>query len=608
VGVLYPAFLAGAVAIAIPIVLHFLRRDIAPEVPFSAVRLLRRTPVARSRRRRLRDLILLAARIAALILLALAFARPYFTGASAHSSLHIVAIDRSLSMGAPGTFTRALSLASQAIGEAASEERVALLAFDDRADVLSEPGAEATARAALAGLKPGVGATRYAAMFSKAAEIAGLDAARLVVVTDLQRSGWDSGMRAALPANLTLDVRDVGAPAANVAVTDVRARADRVVATVRNEGKTTWRGDVRVERDGRVVATASTVVAAASAVEVPVLYHAPTTGSIAISIDDVAGFADDNRRFLVTEPIARVSVLVITSGAPESGYYITRALAAALEEVDTRVVSASAVNTDELQRHSAVVLLSTRGMDRRTREALAAFVRAGNGLFVAGSSEVEPVVLSTAFEWKPALSATEQQVDSAALSATDLRHPIVRAFGALTVNFGQVRFERVWRVAEHGWDTAARFTDGTPALLERREGRGRIALFASDLDRRWNDFPLNAAYVPFVAETVRYVMPPRETRRDYVVGSAPAGAQAQPGVYLTSADRRLVAVNVDPRESAIAVMPLPEFVSMIDSMKAADSGARDARARQIEARQNYWQYGLMLMLGALVAESFVGRP
>ena len=37
---LYPAFLLGAVAVAIPIVLHLLRRDIAPEVPFTAVRLL----------------------------------------------------------------------------------------------------------------------------------------------------------------------------------------------------------------------------------------------------------------------------------------------------------------------------------------------------------------------------------------------------------------------------------------------------------------------------------------------------------------------------------------------------------------------------------------
>ena len=50
---LYPAFLLGAVAVAVPIVLHLLRRDVAPEVPFSSVRLLKPSPVERTRRRRL---------------------------------------------------------------------------------------------------------------------------------------------------------------------------------------------------------------------------------------------------------------------------------------------------------------------------------------------------------------------------------------------------------------------------------------------------------------------------------------------------------------------------------------------------------------------------
>ncbi|MGH9311337.1 MAG: BatA domain-containing protein, partial [Vicinamibacterales bacterium] len=72
---LYPVFLAGAAAIAIPIVLHLLRRNVAPEVPFTAVRLLRRTPLEQTRRRRLRELLLLVARVAALLLLAAAFAR-----------------------------------------------------------------------------------------------------------------------------------------------------------------------------------------------------------------------------------------------------------------------------------------------------------------------------------------------------------------------------------------------------------------------------------------------------------------------------------------------------------------------------------------------------
>src|SRR4029450_7879534 len=132
---LYPAFLIGALAVAVPIVLHFLRREVAPEVPFSAVRLLHRSPVARSRRRRLRDLLLLAARVIALLLLAAAFARPYIIGAASTSAVRVVAIDRSFSMDAPGRFQRALDLARRSIDDASAGERGAVVAFDDHAEV-----------------------------------------------------------------------------------------------------------------------------------------------------------------------------------------------------------------------------------------------------------------------------------------------------------------------------------------------------------------------------------------------------------------------------------------------------------------------------------------
>ena len=135
---LFPAFLIGGLAMAVPIVLHLLRRDVAPEVPFSAVHLLHKTPIERSKRRRLRDLLLLAARIAALLLLAAAFARPYRAGAAPPSRIAIVAVDRSFSLGAPGAFDRARQLARTAVDEAGSA-RVAVIAFDERADVSAPP-------------------------------------------------------------------------------------------------------------------------------------------------------------------------------------------------------------------------------------------------------------------------------------------------------------------------------------------------------------------------------------------------------------------------------------------------------------------------------------
>jgi hypothetical protein len=36
-------------------------------------------------------------------------------------------------------------------------------------------------------------------------------------------------------------------------------------------------------------------------------------------------------------------------------------------------------------------------------------------------------------------------------------------------------------------------------------------------------------------------------------------------------------------------------------------GPADARAQQAEARQSYWRYALMLMLGVLVLESAIGK-
>ena len=65
---LYPLFLLGALAVAIPIALHLLRRRTEKVVEFPAVRLLHKAPVQQQRRRRLREIILLALRVAALAL------------------------------------------------------------------------------------------------------------------------------------------------------------------------------------------------------------------------------------------------------------------------------------------------------------------------------------------------------------------------------------------------------------------------------------------------------------------------------------------------------------------------------------------------------------
>ena len=607
---LYPAFLLGALAVAIPIALHLLRRDVAPEVPFTAVHLLRRSPFEQTRRRKLKDLLLLAARVAALVLLAIAFARPYFTAPAEGPSLQIIAIDRSFSMSAPGRFERAQAEAREALARAGRGQRVAVIGFDDRATIMAPPGGAGEARAAIDALRPAYGGTRFAPVFDRAIELSERDDARLTIISDLQRAGWENETPVNVPASLDVDVRDVSVSAGNLAVTKLRRDGDNVRVEILNGGASPASGTVRLAVDNRPAATAPFSVPAASASEVAVPYRAPARGVLTAEIDDPAGFAFDNRRFLLLDATGRPEIIIVGDSVNQSGFFATRVLqsgdADAGFDVQTKTAAAfGGVPQDVLSQQAVVILLSTRNLDRRGRESLVNFVRTGGGLLIAASPDVDPSVIATSMAWRD-FAAVEQPATGAVLAATDLRHPIFRPFGALAANLGQVRFTRSWKVRPDGWEVAARMTDGSPALLERHEGSGRVVLFASDIDRRWNDFPLNAAFVPFVIEAVRHAAALTDVPGEYLVADVPQGGGAEPGVH-TLGDGRRITVNVDPRESVTPAITPVEFKARIGSAPEPARPPVERQARQAEGTQNLWRYGLLLMLAALVGESVVGR-
>ena len=605
---LYPLFLAGGLAIAIPIVLHLLRRDVAPEVPFTAVRLLRRSPLEQTRRKRLRDLLLLMARVAALLLLAAAFARPYFAAAAGAPSLRIIALDRSFSMSAPGRFQQAQALARQAV-TAGGAAQVAVIAFDDRATVVSRPGGAGEARAAIDAVRAGYGATRYGPLFARVQELAGNQQAQVVIVSDLQRAGWSDEAPPSVRPGIDVDVRQVPAVAGNVAVGAVRRTGDSVVVTIVNGGTDPASGTARISVDRLDVASSHFTAPPGSSVDVPVRYRAADRGVLTAAVDDPAGFQADNSRLLLLDPSLRTRVWIVAGQDRETGLYVTRALQSAdgdegfdVEEQAAALLSPAA--NPHTPGDAVVVLLSTRGLDRKSRDTIAAFVRNGGGLLVAASDHVEPAVLATMMGWQGFSAAVEAR-PAGSLAPLDVRHPIFRPFGALAANLGDGGFDRIWTLRSDGWDVLARFTNGAAALMERREGRGRVLLFTSDLSRRWNDFPLNPAFVPFTIETIRHAAGSSDRRRDYVVADAPEGVPPEPGRYEVAGRR--ITVNVDPRESAVAVMSAADFENLLQPAGEAPAEPVEVQAQQVEGRQNLWRYGLLLMMLALVAESVVGR-
>ena len=199
----------------------------------------------------------------------------------------------------------------------------------------------------------------------------------------------------------------------------------------------------------------------------------------------------------------------------------------------------------------------------------------------------------------------------ATLVLADTRHPVFRPFAMPASALGDVTFERYWPVGDDGRRVLARFSGGPAALIEQSRPNGRLLIFASDLDNKWNRFPLSPAFVPFVVETGRYLTEVQRQAQSWVLPSAPSGVEPRPGIHVLAgsggAAGRRVAVNVNMEESNPAPISQDEFLAAVPRVARTALPDEVAEARKTEDDQRLWQWGLLVMFVALAGEGLVGR-
>src|ERR1035437_730204 len=101
-GFFAPWFLGGLVAVGLPVFVHLLRKQTTVPRPVSSLMFFEQGKQSSVRHRRLRYLLLFTLRALAVLLLALAFARPFFRHKAVLASdrLLLVAVDDSFSLNA----------------------------------------------------------------------------------------------------------------------------------------------------------------------------------------------------------------------------------------------------------------------------------------------------------------------------------------------------------------------------------------------------------------------------------------------------------------------------------------------------------------------------
>lgn len=620
-GFLSPLFLLGTFAVAVPIVLHLFRRRNDPVVPFSAVRFLTKVPIEQARRRRLQDLLLLALRAAALLLLALGFARPYLRSANAagQSGVTVVAVDTSASLGDEERFGRAKALAGEAISNAPANHSVALVKFDAQADLLLEPTTDrGAARAIIDRLSPSYAPTRYRSALARALDVIGVRPGRIVVVSDLQANGWAEGPNAAIPERIPVDVVDAGPQPVNAGIVAFEPIRDGLHARLRGTGPARVL-TVELLIDDRSHGQQKVPLPADGTADVVFRVARPASGVARVRLAATDGLPGDDERWVVLDQRPRTRALVLTSpGAGQAdGLYVSRALEAAEEPRAWSVIARAAdrlkPDTD-LAGTSAVIVVGTAGLDRRGVDALARFVQEGGGVLVATGPGVNMELLSSGFgEVFPRARIGPAADAPIAFAPTDVRHPIFRVFDPDDGAFNGTRFLRAASiVTTSGSEVLARFETGAPALVERKHGRGRLMIFGSDLSNRWNDLVLQPAFVPFIVETATWLGGSRTAPDALIAGVGGVAGAERPGVinWVPPGNAGIsptrLAVNADPHEFEPRRLAAPQFVAQVERRKDEVASA-PAVARQQEGEQAWWRYGLGLMLLGLIVESVVGR-
>ena len=523
---LTPLYIAGLLAVSLPVVFHLIRRTPQGEAPFSSLMFLSPSPPRITRRSRVEHWLLLALRGLALALLAAAFARPFWREAAQanagdeRSRRIAIVVDTSASMRRSDLWAQAVVRVQDALAECRPQDEVGVFAcdetlrpiagFEDLAQV--DPGRRGeVVMSRLEKIEPSWAATHLGqglvdavAELDKTRDATADDARsarRLVLVSDMQ-----SGSRLQVvgdypwPADVELELRPVVAPkptnaglarladaAGGEAPTAPRQEAFRMrVANAKDSAADQFRlqwTDADRESHGTPI-DAYVPAGESRVVRVPQPPKDLKQPQLALTGDE---HEFDNTLFVVPRRRDEVKVAYLGDDAASDPqglqFYLERALASNSQR-DANVERLAAdgdIRFDPAASPELAVVTKplSPSQTRQLRDYISSggalayvMVEAGDGADLAALLGVNSVTIE------------EAKVDGyAMLDDIDFDHPLFASMSGPRFNdFTQIRFWKYRRLELPKADDVhvlARFESGDPAVVERRLDKGRLLVMTA---------------------------------------------------------------------------------------------------------------------------------
>jgi hypothetical protein len=548
-----------AALLVLPILAHLARQ--APRVrrAFGAMLLIERVVKRLRRRRRVKDPVLLAMRLGALLALLLGLASPFLTvpGGTAEygaTGRVVLVVDRSLSMGlldSGGTLLqRAREDAQGVLDDLPDGTLVGVISYADDAERLtaSLTADRGRAGAQLASIAPSHGASALRAALVEARLLLGGEPGEVVLFTDeagprmVGEAETEIGRLVAAGSTVFPRISR-GDPARNVAVTTASfgdgVEGGAVTFRAANFGPDALELPCEVTLpDGAKIPVFADVPPGGEAEERITIPREAAGGVGTVWCEDPDLPADDHRYFHL--PRVGASRVLVVDGDPGDTpirseiYFLERALApwgGVRTGVTIDVTTPVGLLELDPEVHR-VVFLANVADPRPFGPRLTEFVRGGGNLVISGGDNVTADRYNAAFDAILPASIRKASAVAApgelgiAVALPDQGAPMFAPF----TRSGRSGFSRVRSHTVLTFDpfedsesvsVLLRYDNGLPALVERTIGSGRVVVWTGTFDLGWGNLPLQAVFMPMVQRLVGYLGAEaggRVTRLDGVVG------------------------------------------------------------------------------------------
>jgi Aerotolerance regulator N-terminal len=579
ISLLHAGLAAGATLAAIPVILHLFMRQTPKHVIFPALRLIRERHKRSKKQLKVKNWLLLAARMLLLALMALALARPTLNSETSLGDQEVptalaFVFDTSMSMQYTEKGNNRLTEAKARVAEILKRttEDSEVFVFDSANPIKQQAVSPSTARKRIDALElQAANRPLNAALIQASDAVASSTLARreVYVLTDLASSAWELGSTRTtdelaklrkekkLPRTYILrltpkvvkDVAIVSAEPTSSVVTE--GEPVEIKAVLRASGPATelvtefWLNGIKKDQKPvKVPANGEQEVTFLSPSKLESGLH---QGMIKLSNagNDFMAF-DDIRYFtFTTQPSMRVLVVADRiTGDDLDALFVKSALSPG-ESVDPaaspspyKVERETRKEFQERSRllpkdYTAVFLLNVDMLTASDWGKLSGYVQQGGGLIIAPGNRADAASYgSSASAILPAtLEEKRKAPEGTSFAKAEYDHPIFnRHPRLLDPELTGVPVYRYWSVKPlDGSRTLLRYADGAPALLERAfkgPKAGHVLLWTTPLSRRvdrtdpaaWNELPMSWSFFEIINQTLPYLAGTAGERLNYEAG------------------------------------------------------------------------------------------